>query len=385
MKINFIAFAPTSEERKAWSGTVYSIYKALERIENVEMSYISCATKTPFWHDWISKFFNIWRFLGLTNKHYVYTNSFLYKRHLAKILREKTNIGDCDAIVVVAYSVIVAALPNIEKPIIYFTDATYSALENYYPEVSDLFRFSSEQANAICKTAYERSAAVVVSSQWAKQHAIDDYGISPEKIHVIEFGANLESDELGNFRRDYSQKSHYEILLSGVNWRRKGGDAAVECCRQLVARGINLTLNIVGMAVPQQYKGLGFIKEHGFFNKNDSKQYKQYLRLLEGSDIFLFPTKAECLGIVTCEASGYGIPIFTYDTGGLSNYVINGVNGFRLNTNSNGEDFAKCIYNSIEERKLGVLSEGGLRLYKERLNWYVYSHKVYQLLKSLAC
>ena len=84
---------------------------------------------------------------------------------------------------------------------------------------------------------------------------------------------------------------------------------------------------------------------------------------------------------MTCEASGYGIPIFTYDTGGLSNYVINGVNGFRLNTNSNGEDFAKCIYNSIEERKLGVLSEGGLRLYKERLNWDVFSQRVCQLLK----
>ena len=81
------------------------------------------------------------------------TNSFLYQRHLAKILREKANIADCDMIVVVAYSVIVAALPHVRKPIVYFTDATYSALENYYPEVSHLFKFSSRQANAICKTA----------------------------------------------------------------------------------------------------------------------------------------------------------------------------------------------------------------------------------------
>lgn len=45
MKINFIAFAPTFEERNAWSGTVYSIYRALERIENVEMNYIKLCTK----------------------------------------------------------------------------------------------------------------------------------------------------------------------------------------------------------------------------------------------------------------------------------------------------------------------------------------------------
>lgn len=41
MKINFIAFAETQEDRKAWSGTVYSIYKALERLDGVEVSYIS--------------------------------------------------------------------------------------------------------------------------------------------------------------------------------------------------------------------------------------------------------------------------------------------------------------------------------------------------------
>ena len=382
MKINFIAFAETQEDRKAWSGTVYSIYKALERLDGVEVSYISCALKSPFWHDWISKFLNVWRFLGLTKRHYIYTNSFLYRRLLAKELRKK-RIADCDVIVVVAYSVIVAALPDVNRPIIYFTDSTYSALEDYYPEVSDLFRFSSRQANAICKEAYERSAAVVVSSQWAKRHAVDDYGIDSGKVNVIEFGANLESECLGRVHRDYSGKSHFNILLSGVSWHRKGGEVAVECCRKLVSYGVNLTLNVVRMDVPQKHKGLDFIKEYGFLDKNDPAQYRQYLDLLVDTDIFLFPTKAECLGIVACEASGYGIPIFTYDTGGVPGYVINGINGYRLGVDSVGADFADCIRDVINRGELGTLSEGGLKLYREKLNWDVFGMKVARLLESI--
>ena len=51
---------------------------------------------------------------------------------------------------------------------------------------------------------------------------------------------------------------------------------------------------------------------------------------MSSSDILLLPTQAECAGIVFVEASAYSMPIFTHDTGGISNYVINGINGYRL-------------------------------------------------------
>lgn len=45
-------------------------------------------------------------------------------------------------------------------------------------------------------------------------------------------------------------------------------------------------------------------------------------------NFLLLPTIAECAGIVFAEASGYGIPSITYDTGGVGTYVIDGINGF---------------------------------------------------------
>lgn len=45
--------------------------------------------------------------------------------------------------------------------------------------------------------------------------------------------------------------------------------------------------------------------------------------------IFLFSlTRAECHGIVNCEACAFGLPIFSYATGGVPSYVINDFNGF---------------------------------------------------------
>lgn len=249
--------------------------------------------------------------------------------------------------------------------------------------MSNLYRFSSRQANALSRMAFEKSKYVIVSSQWAKNHAVEDYGINPEKIHVVEFGANLDCGQIGKVCKNYKNKKHFNILLSGVNWVRKGGEIAVDCCKSLIGYGMDVTLHIVGMEIPEKYNDLPFVQGHGYLNKKDSEQYQQYISLLLDADIFLFPSKAECSAIVFCEASGFGLPIFAYDTGGVGNYVVNGINGYRLPIDSTGEDFARCIQNAVVKEELDMLSKGASDLYKKRLNWTVWSEKVSELLKAI--
>ena len=55
----------------------------------------------------------------------------------------------------------------------------------------------------------------------------------------------------------------------------------------------------------------------GFLNKNIPEQYQKLITIMGRCNLFLLPTKAECAGIVLCEASAFGLPIFTFDTGGL--------------------------------------------------------------------
>uniref|UniRef100_UPI004026EE48 glycosyltransferase family 4 protein n=1 Tax=Bacteroides uniformis TaxID=820 RepID=UPI004026EE48 len=374
LRIKFLSFALDEYDRRMWSGTVFMEYQSLKEA-SADIHFVSCAPKVPYWHKAICWSFRMLNRLHLTKKQFAYSNSYLYRTVVAKQLAT-INFNDCDAILVVAHSVIVSALPPMSTPIVYMTDAPYSGIENYYPEVSNLYSFSSRQANAISKNAWERSKLVITSSDWAKQHAIDDYGIAGDKIKVVEFGANLRSPHLGKCIKDYCSKAKLNILLSGVNWQRKGGDIAVACCQALQEKGLDVTLFIVGMEVPSEYRHLAFIKPIGFLNKNIPAQYNKYVELLLDTDIFLFPTRAECSAIVTCEAAAFGIPIFTYDTGGLGNYVVNGVNGYRLSMDSTGVDFANCIYSSYIKSELEKLSSGATMLFNAKLNWEIWADKV---------
>ena len=94
------------------------------------------------------------------------------------------------------------------------------------------------------------------------------------------------------------------------------------------------------------------------------------------------PTNAECSAIVYCEACAFGLPIYTYDTGGVSNYVINDINGYRLPLNSTAEDFSKKILSTLTCNKQRALSDGGIKLYKEKLNWTSWSIRFASILKN---
>lgn len=100
-------------------------------------------------------------------------------------------------------------------------------------------------------------------------------------------------------------------------------------------------------------------------------------------DLFLFPSKAECSSIALCEANGFGLPCFVYDTGGTANYIENGKNGYMLPIESKGIDFAKRIIITIRKQELDTLSEGAVRHYKEKLNWKVWSLRTKDILDSL--
>jgi len=80
-----------------------------------------------------------------------------------------------------------------------------------------------------------------------------------------------------------------------------------------------------------------------FLNKSDPSQRVQLERLFDTSDFFFLPTRSECYGMVFCEASAYGLPVITTNTGGVSGAVTNGENGFMLPLSAEAVDYAGVI------------------------------------------
>ena len=113
-------------------------------------------------------------------------------------------------------------------------------------------------------------------------------------------------------------------MFSGIDWERKGGDLAVETVRLLREKGLDVRLTIAGPdKLQQKYQEAEFIDYVGFLDKNKAEEYKLLVELYRKSHLLLLPTKAECSAIVYSEAAAFGMPCYTFSTGGTANYVIN--------------------------------------------------------------
>ncbi|KAA6346549.1 D-inositol-3-phosphate glycosyltransferase [termite gut metagenome] len=362
------------EDKRAWSGTIYHIYRAIKNT-GVTVIHIPVKERPIVWcYRKVLKFV-IKRLLHKHIRPY-YTTRIAY--FLSSSIDRKL-LDSVDAIFVPRCATSMYSLPT-NKPVIYYTDTTFKIMVGYY--FYNLYNWNIKQGNLVEQTALNKSRYAIASSEWAANSMIHDYDISKDKVKIIEFGANIDDKDIS--LRERRKKDIFHILFLGVDWNRKRGDTACETCIELNKLGIKTILHIVGVrSIPKKYNNNPYIDLIGFLNKNLSDDYANLIRIIENSDILLLPTKAECSAIVFAEASAFGLPCFTCDTGGTANYVRNGINGYRLPVDSSGKDFAYKIKEAIENDEMKKLSAGGIRLYKEVLNWSVVSEKLKELFEEI--
>ena len=370
--IGYVSERNPFTDRKAWSG---SIFKIREGIENAgyEVKWI-CSRP-----DNVSKF--LCKSIAKLRYKHIKIN---YNRQYSQLCTRSINKSDykgCDYLFVPCNGCLLPYLPK-DIPIIFYTDATHRLLVGYYWK-KKLPARTVEHGEKEERAGIHRATLNLRSSHWAAESVVKDYGYDPKRTYVIEFGANIDDADLVPNELKYVPGKEINILFSGVEWGRKGGDTAVETVRLLNEQGIKARLVIAGIReLPQQYHNLPFIEYAGFLNKNDPEQYRHYVELWQRADLFLLPTRAECAGIVYCEASAYGVPSFTYNTGGTGDYVINGVNGYALPAAATAADFADCIKRNLNAESLQALHEGCLRLYKEKLSWSAWSRRFKKIMEE---
>ena len=269
---------------------------------------------------------------------------------------------------------------NTDKPIIYLSDATFNIMVDYY--FKGLSANAIKQGNKVEQRAMDRSKVIIVSSQWAANSAINDYHQNPSKVHIVEFGANLDDRDIIEKTFDYD--GHLHILFLGVDWKRKGGQIAVDACKWLNENGVPTTLHIVGIKeLDESIKKLPYVDYVGFLNKNYPEQYNRLVEVIKECHCMLLPTLQEAAGIAFCECSAYGLPCFSHLTGGVSNYVYNGRNGYLLPLGSTGADFGAKIKECLESGELRRTSETANSVYREKLNWNVWASKVESIIRNI--
>ena len=359
MKIFFISEGNPNDNR-IWSGTVKQMYDKLKLEHEVIVIDVSNHSRLLMqFHKCLAKIIKI-IFKKKYSAIYSIANA---KRESKKVEKEVLKLGKADIIFCPAKSSSIAFV-NLNIPIIYLTDATFAQMIDYYEHLSNLSKLTIYEGERIEQQAIDRSSFVICASAWTQDSVIKKYKKTKSRTKVIPFGANI--DEIVSAEKIENQIS---LLFCGVDWKRKGGDMAVETVKELQSRNINAHLYLVGCKPPQKYAEF-YIHSIGFLDKNKENEREQLKKIYSNMNFLLLPTVAECAGIVFAEASGYGIPSITYDTGGIGTYVIDGINGFKLPKGSDYLKFADCIEKCIKEKKLYErLCSEAKKYYALSLNW----------------
>lgn len=370
--IGFISMGDPFHDRRYWSGTAFKIRESLE---NAGFSVI--------WIPYTYKSFRGYLAMGLYA-----VLSILFRinggphfkpltRAYARSIDERL-IDKCDFLFFPGAAQIALYLKRM-KPFIYYTDATAFLMDGYYsaPKVG----WSSRSAKMMEKQATNLALINIRSSRWAINSVINDCGFDPLRSYVLEFGANVDTKDI-SFSDPY-QGGELKVLFSGIDWERKGGDVAVKTVRILRDRGVDARLYIAGIKkLPDKYRDLDYITHVGFLNKNNQEEYLAYLHLFQSAHIFLLPTKAECSAIVFCEAAAYGIPVYTYLTGGIGDYVVNGLNGRALDLSCKEMDFAQIIIDDINDGRLESFCSGARAISREKLSWEAWSKRFLSIMED---
>jgi glycosyltransferase involved in cell wall biosynthesis len=356
-----------SLDKRSWSGIFYQMARSLQK-HCGEVVYVGPATIAGgglkgSMVGWMKGFLK-----KVARRYFVYDYHIRVARNLACAANQRLLRELFDVIVAPASLAQVAFLET-DVPVIIVEDATFALLLDYYPQYSNMLSHSIEQVQEVAVKGMKKASALVYSSAWAAQSAINEYHIDARKVHVVPMGANFDNPPDEGIIERKKRSGVCKLLFVGVDWQRKGGDIAFETLLVLTQIGIPAELTICGCTPPKN-RSHPDMKIVPYLDKNDPRQYEQLVQLYLEADFLLLPTRNECFGIVFCEANAFGLPAITTCTGGVSEVVRNGENGFVLPLEARGDAYALLIaslYRDAAQYARLVLSSRAA--YDERLNW----------------
>jgi glycosyltransferase involved in cell wall biosynthesis len=297
-----------------------------------------------------------------------------YAKYFSKQLERDLKERPVDLLFVSASPQLIAYLKT-DIPVIFMIDATFQQIQGYYPYFSNLAEYNIRQGIELDKNAFDKAAHCMLASKWNKISAVNDYGIDSEKITVIPCGANMDYIPVSGDLQPYTGEQ-LRLLFLAVDWDRKGGNIALEAFRLLECKGIKVQLYIIGCVPLYDLSNEKDITVIPFLDKNKKEDFQQLHKIFLETTILFLPTRAECAGVVFSEASAYGIPSVTTDTGGVTTYVKNEINGYTLAYEDGPEEYASLLEKILIDRDLlNRLKISSRKYYEEHLSWQQWGHR----------
>lgn len=357
MKIGFLSLSD-AEYGGEWSGTTKNIFLKLKNKYEIEKIDLS-------------KNF-VWKLINLLEKirYRISKNRGILPMYISKYyarqFEKKIVLHKVDCLVVPVGSVFLSNL-HTDLPIIYLSDATFSLLNNYY--YFDVSKRQQYLGNLYESLSLEKARVIIESSEWAKLSVINDYSITEEKVNTISFGANLP-DLYENRSIKEKLSTNINILFIGVDYERKGVKKAIEIVEYINSQNDGMcNLHLVGIS-DEYNEESEHVFFHGKLRKDVKIEFDKLIELFNSSTIFILPTVADATPIVFAEACQFGLPIISHNTGGISTFVKEGINGHLFSLQSTPVEVGEKILELLNDKeKLQRFSKQARIMYEEEFNW----------------
>ncbi len=376
MKIAYVTTYDSSNMH-AWSGLGAYILRALQ----------SCGFQTEIIGNLRDK--HIFRFkmkkalyaMILSKTHRTDREPTLLRNYATQVETALAHIN-CD--VVFSPGTIPIAYLRTDKPIVFWTDATFAGMIDFYPAVSNLSTETIKNGNKMEQLALSKCRIAIYSSEWAANTAMQNYDVDPGKVKVVPFGANISCNRnLQDINSIIKAKDFAicKLLFMGVDWLRKGGDTALIVADLLNQRGIRTELHIVGCNPPVSLPS--FVKRHGFISKNTEEGRVFLDKLITETHFLILPSRAECCPVVCAEASSFGLPSVTTNVGGIPTVIQDGKNGQTFSLDASPEEYCDYIERVMSSKQeYNKLALSSFNEYCEKFNWLSAGRKVYDLIQE---
>jgi glycosyltransferase involved in cell wall biosynthesis len=210
-------------------------------------------------------------------------------------------------------------------------------------------------------------------SQWAKNSLVKDYGADPEKITVIHPGTVLS-----NFpdpkKRGPRRAGPLRILFVGGDFVRKGGDLLLDVCTTRLKGKVELHL-VTAADIPAQ--------EGVFVYRGVKPHSPVLLERYADADVFVLPTRGDCLAVVLGEAMASSLPIITTPVGAHAEAVENGESGFIIGVGDR-EALASSLERLANDPELAArMGKRSREIGEERFDMHANANRIADILVGI--
>jgi len=375
MKLLFVSHAE-KDDRSAWSGIPYNLSQRIEPLADLVYVQVPIPERTLM-RKVADKAQRI-----ATRKHTAFYWSQKALQSYRQGMVEAIEREQPDAVLSTHTMLLWGSEGNCRRYA--YTDATYEQLCRLYPFfVNKIGARDKARSIAAEKQIAMHLDGIIVSSEWAKQGFVE-YGVAPDKVSVVKFGANVRGFESAEVEHAISARllalregRKAECIFVGKEWDRKRGAVAVAIVRELRNRGYDANLHVFGSLPREECAKDTFVVFHG---QTASMQGSNPLaEWLAKSTLHVFPSSADCTPLAIAEASAYAVPTVATDSGGVSAMLMDGKNGRLLPLSASVGDLADAAMEILDGYE--YFARGAYGAFEAELNWKSCASQIFTLVE----